>query len=303
MKIETHLDAPAPRPGALPLVQVLSAVFAYQSGAALATKLFIVFGPLGTASLRIGLAALILLVLRRPWRRPVPMNALGAILSYGLTLGIMNMAFYVSLARLPLGTAVGIEFAGPLGLALLQTRRLRHLGFVALAVLGLLLLGTGGGIGARRPDPVGVGFALLAALSWATYIVSAKRLSRTMEGGDGVALGMAVAALVALPIGAFSLGPLLLRPVLLVPAFGVAVLSSALPYALELSAMRRLTTRTFSILMSLDPAIAAISGAVFLNQRLDFGELLGIACISAASIGTVLDQGRKLHGANTAVAL
>ncbi len=276
-----------------PLLQILAAVITYQAGAALATRLFTTFGPAGTATLRIGLAALILLALRRPWRRRVSQTALRAVVAYGLSLAVMNTAFYASLARLPLGTAVGIEFAGPLGLALLQSRRLRHVGFVALAVAGLALLGTGG---AHRPDPIGVGFALLAALAWAFYIMAAKRLGRAIEVGDGVALSMAVAAMFVLPVGGSSLGPMLVRPALIVPAFGVAILSSAIPYALELAAMRRLSTRSFSILMSLDPAVAAVSGFVFLGQRLSVVDLIGIACVTAASIGTVLDGAREQDG-------
>lgn len=229
--------------GAGSLLQVVTAVFAYQAGAALAIRLFAVFGPAGTVTLRIGLAALILLALRRPWRRPVSTTALRAILAYGITLALMNTAFYAALARLPLGTAVGIEFTGPLGLALVQSRRLRDLSFVALAVAGLALLGTEGGFGSRRPDPAGIGFALLAALAWALYILSAKWLGRALPVGDGVAFSMATAALIVLPIGGASLGPLFLQPGLLAPALGVAVLSSVIPYALELAAMRRLSTR------------------------------------------------------------
>lgn len=267
------------------------AVVAYQAGAAIATRLFPLLGATGVALLRIALAALVLAMLARPWRVALPPGSRAAVLRYGVTLGLMNVAFYAALARLPLGTAVGIEFAGPLGLALAASRHVRDVGIAALAASGLLLLITSGSGGdLHRPDPRGIGFALLAAIAWARYIIEGRRLGAVLPVGTGLALGLMVATAVVLPVGILSLGPLARNPALLGPALAVAVLSSAVPYTLELRAMRGLSTRAFGILASLDPVIAALSGLLFLGQHLPGAGLLGIACISLASVGTVLER-------------
>ena len=268
----------------------------FQAGAALATELFPDFGPFGTVLLRIGLAALLLGAVWRPWRVRLDRRATVAVLRYGVVLGVMNTLFYVALSRLPLGTAVGIEFAGPLALAIARSRRRADLFWVGLVVLGLLLLVRHLGGEARRPDPVGVACALGAAVGWASYILAGSALGRVLPAGPGTALGMAVATVVALPLGVARLGPLVAHPALLLPALGVATLSSAVPYVLELAAMRRISARVFGVLMSLEPGIAALSGLVFLGEALSPWRWLGLGCVVAASLGTVLERGRTSRG-------
>ena len=263
---------------------------AFQGGAALATTLFPAFGPFGTVLLRVGLAAALLGAAWRPWRIRLDRRATLAVLRYGVVLGVMNTLFYVALSRLALGTAVGIEFAGPLGLALARSRRRADLFWIALVVLGLLLLVRRADGEMQRPDPLGIACALGAAVCWAGYILAGSALGRRLPAGPGTAFGMAVATVVVLPLGVGRLGPLVAHPALLLPALGVATLSSAVPYVLELAAMRRISARVFGLLMSLDPGIAALSGLVFLGEALSPWRWLGLGCVVAASLGTVLER-------------
>ncbi len=265
---------------------VVLAMGSFQTGATLAKGLFVVFGPLGTAGLRIGLAAMILCGLWRPWRGRLDRDAALAVVLYGLSLGAMNACFYEALARLPLGVTVAIEFVGPLGVALIGSRRWLDLIWVALVLAGLALLLRPHG--AARLDPAGIAFAVLAACGWATYIVCGVRLGRLMPPGRATAIGMLVAALLVVPAASLSLGPLLRSPRLLAVGFGVAILSSALPYLLELAAMRRMSARGFGLLMSAEPAVAAISGSMLLDERLAPARWLGIGLVMAASAGSVL---------------
>lgn len=291
-------DAPrlkAGRPGAgglLAVPAVIGGMVSFQCGASLAKSLFPVFGAFATVGLRIGIAAVVLCVVWRPWRAPLGREAALAVLLYGAALAAMNTCFYQAIARLPLGVTVAIEFVGPLGVALAGSRRWRDLGWLALVLAGLVLL-LGPGAGARRLDPVGLGFAALSAFGWAAYIVCGMRLGRLMPAGRATTLGMLAAACLVVPAGIGAMRPLLHAPELhalrlAAAAFGVAMLSSALPYTLELAAMRRMSARGFGILMSLDPAIAALLGVVLLGERLAPGRWVGILCIVAASAGSVL---------------
>ncbi len=266
---------------------VIGGMVSFQCGASLAKSLFPAFGALGTVGLRVGIAAAVLCAVWRPWRAPLGREAALAVLLYGAALAAMNTCFYQAIARLPLGVTVAIEFVGPLGVALAGSRRWRDLGWVALVLAGLALL-LGPGAGAHRLDPVGLGFAVLSALGWAAYIVCGMRLGRVMPAGRATTLGMLAAACLVMPAGLGAMGPLLHSPGLAAAAFGVAMLSSALPYTLELTAMRRMSARGFGILMSLDPAIAALLGFGLLGERLAPGRWGGILCIVAASAGSVL---------------
>lgn len=278
------------RPAALGAVAC--GMLSVQMGAALAKLLFPVLGAPGTASLRVLLACLILLpALRLGSRRSFAWpdrQVLGSVLAYGACLGVMNTVFYAALARLPLGVTVAIEFIGPLSLAVLGSRRPVDLLWIALAVGGLLLLlqpwhAAGA---AHRLDPVGVLLALVAGLAWALYILAGRRLGLRMGGIAATALGMAVASLMLLPFAAHALPLALVRPRLLLAAAGMALLSSAIPYTIEMMAMRRMSMRGFSILMSLEPAIAALAGLALLGEHLSPVRWLAIAGIVAASLGS-----------------
>jgi inner membrane transporter RhtA len=197
----------------------------------------------------------------------------------------MNLAFYLSIRTVPLGVAVTVEFVGPLLLALVQTRRLIDLLWAVLAACGVVLLG----VDTTSGIPLsGLSLALLAGLLWAGYILASAHVGRTLPGTDGLPIALAVATLLVLPIGASGAAAVFDRPALLIPAFGVAILSSVLAYGLELSALRRIPTRVFGILMSLEPGAAAVSGLLFLDQRLHLREIAALFMVSAASAGVTL---------------
>jgi inner membrane transporter RhtA len=262
---------------------VLLAVGSVQFGAALARTLFDDLGAGGTVFLRVLFAALVLWALWRPRIRGHTRGELALACAFGLSLAGMNLAFYEALGRIPLGVAVTFEFVGPLGVAVAGSRRALDLLWVALAAAGIVLLtdlGQGGGLNAA-----GVGFALLAGAFWAAYILLSARTGRVFPGGAGLALAMALGALVLVPVGVASGGNALLEPRLLALGAAVAMLSSAIPYSLELEALRRLPPRVFGVLMSLEPAVAAIAGLVVLGQVLRARELVAIALVVAASAG------------------
>ena len=264
---------------------VILAATSVTTGAAFAKRLFPALGPPGTVAVRIGLAAIVLLALFRPPLRRLDRRQWIAVGSYGVVLGMMNLAFYEAIARLPLGLGVTIEFLGPLGLAVAGSRRALDVVWVALAGLGVALIAPWGGFAATRIDPVGVAFALCAAALWASYIVLGSRLARVLPGAASVAAGMLAGALLLVPIGIASGGLARLTPALLAAGLGVALLSSVIPYTLELHALHTLPPRTFGILLSLEPAIAALSGLLFLRERLTGPQWLAVALVIAASAG------------------
>jgi inner membrane transporter RhtA len=257
---------------------VLVAVSSLQLGAGFATTLFDDLGPAGTAFARQAIAACVLLALFRP-RAAGP---LGVAVAFGLTLGAMNVAIYTAMDRIPMGIAVTLEFLGPLGLAVATSRRALDLAWVGLAAAGVLLLANPGGGGL---DALGVACALAAAGLWAVYIVLSARVGRLFPGREGLALAMLPAALLSAPLGIAQAGAALLRPELLASAAVVALASSVIPYSLELEALRRLPARTFGVLMSLEPAVAALVGFVALGQALAAREVVAIALVVAASAG------------------
>ena len=255
-----------------------------QVGAALATTLFDDLGPAGTVLLRVSLAALVLVAVWRPAVRPRSRAALREVVEFGVALAGMNLCFYAALDRIPLGIAVTLEFVGPLGVAILASRRRLDAAWAALAGCGIVLLSPAPG---GSLDAVGAGLALLAGGFWGAYILLSARVGRTFPGGTGLAMAMVVAAALLLPVGIAGGGADLLDPRLAAVGFGVAMLSSAIPYSLELEALRRLAAGTFGVLMSLEPAVAALVGLVLLGQGLSALELVAIALVVVASAGAL----------------
>ncbi|MDP9014039.1 MAG: EamA family transporter [Pseudomonadota bacterium] len=264
-------------------------MFSFQLGAAIAKQMFPIVGAAGATALRLGLASPMLLAVWRPWRiRPSAREA-RSIIIYGVAMGWMNLFFYLSLNRIPLGISVALEFTGPLAVAIATSRRAVDFAWVVLAALGLLALlplGPERGALASAPlDPIGIVYALAAGVCWALYIVYGQKAGNA-HGGQTAALGTLAAALVVVPFGIAQAGTALLSPALLPAACGVALLSSALPYSLEMYAMTRLPTRTFGVLMSGDPALAALSGLAFLGETLSVIQWSAIASIMLASAGS-----------------
>ncbi len=255
----------------------------FQVGAALAKGLFPLIGASGTVALRLGISALLLAAVWRPWRVRLGAKDGPIIVLYGLSMGCMNFLFYLSLNYIPLGIAVALEFAGPLGLAMLASRRAVDFSWIALAVLGLLAL-MPMKAGAALPV-IGVLCALGAGVCWALYIVFGRRAGAA-HGAQTTALGTAIGAIAIVPIGFAQHGMSLLTPAILPVAIAVAVLSSALPYSLEMFALPRIPTKTFGVLMSLDPALAAFSGMLFLGESLTPIQWIAVICIMVASGGS-----------------
>ncbi|AOR37271.1 transporter [Streptomyces fodineus] len=275
-------------PGSLgPVGLVLAGGISVQFGGALAVTLIPRAGAPGVVTLRLLAAAVVLLVVCRPRLRGHSRADWGTVIAFGIAMGAMNGLFYEAVARIPLGPAVTLEVLGPLALSVLASRRAINALWAALALLGVFLLG-GGGFSSL--DPIGVGFALGAGAMWAIYILFSARTGRRFPQADGLALAMAVAALLFLPVGIVSAGSRLLNPATLALGSAVALLSSVLPYTLELLALRRLPASTFAILMSLEPAIAATAGFLILGQSLSLTEAGAIALVIAASIGAVRTQ-------------
>ena len=268
----------------VPIALLVIAMCSIQGGAALAKTLFPLVGAEGTTALRLSLGALILCLVMRPWRKRLNTAAWRSLVAYGASLSGMNLLFYMSLKTVPLGIAVSLEFTGPLLLALLSSRRAIDFIWIALAVCGLALLLPSEQ--ATAPiDPLGAGLALTAGVFWVLYIVFGQKAGAE-HGSQTVALGTLVAALIVVPIGVFQAGSSLFHWSLLPVALAVAVLSSALPYSLEMIALSRMPARTFSILMSLEPAIAAMSGLLFWQEHLIGRQWLAIGAIILAALGT-----------------
>ena len=265
---------------------VMVSIFSVQLGAAIAKGMFDQLGPAGTVFLRVGFAALVLLLLWRPplGRLHTRADYLVAVL-FGLALAGMNFSIYLALDRIPLGIAVTLEFVGPLGVAVAGSRRLLDLLWVVLAAAGILLLAPLGILGEAALDPVGVGFAFLAGSFWAAYILLSARTGSVFPGGTGLVIALCVGTVALLPVGIASGGAALLDPGLLLIGFGVAMLSSAIPYSLELEALRKLPARVFGVLMSLEPAVAALVGFVVLGERLGMRVLASIVLVTVAAAG------------------
>lgn len=277
----------------LALTTLLVAMTSVQFGASMAKGLFPLLGPSGATAWRLTLAALMLGLVWRPWNMRPARNQWPVILRYGIALGLMNLTFYWAINRIPLGVAVALEFTGPLGVALWASRQRQDLLWAGLAGSGLLLLVPWGPM--AQLDALGVGFALLAGMSWGAYIVYGQKLGNSFHGGRGVALGMLVAGLVTLPVGVIDRGAELWQPSLVVQAILVALFSSAIPYSLEMIALKRLPPATFGILMSLEPALATLMGWLFLQERLRSMELCAVVLIMVASLGSTLASIHASH--------
>ena len=274
--------------GSGPLVRVpspalvLGAIASVQFGAAIATTLFNQIGPAGAVLLRLFSAALLLLAAWRPRLRGRSAEELRLAVLFGVVLASMNLSFYEAIARIPLGIAVAIEFVGPLAVAVAGSRRRLDLLWVGLAVAGILALTRGP---ASDLDALGVLFALLAGCMWGAYILINARVGRAFEGTSGLTLAMCAAALVAAPVGLAEAGGHLFEPQTLALGAAVGLLSSAIPYTLELEALRRIAPHVFGVLMSLEPGVAALAGLTLLGQSLGVRAVIGIALVTVASIG------------------
>jgi inner membrane transporter RhtA len=274
------------RAGLLPLLLLVVAMCSFQLGAAIAKSLFPLAGARGATVLRLSFAALMLLAYYRPWRARLSGASWGLVARYGVVMALMNLFFYMALARLPLGITVAIEFTGPLSVALWHSRRALDFLWVGLAVLGLGLL-LPWRTGTAALDPLGVLLALGAALGWALYIVWGREAG-IAAGRYTVALGSIIGALLVLPVGAAAALPVLEVPHLLGLALALALLSSAVPYSLEMWALTRLPQRVFGVSMSLEPALAALAGWVLLGEKLAPLQYLAIASIVVACVGAAL---------------
>ncbi|WP_405797941.1 EamA family transporter [Streptomyces sp. NBC_01506] len=270
-----------------PVALVVTGMLSVQFGASIAVLLMPRTGAVGVVTLRLVLAAVVLLVICRPKVRGHSRADWGTVLVFGAVLAAMNLLFYQAADRIPLGAAVTLEVLGPLTLSVIASRRLGNLLWAGLALGGVLLL-SGGGF--DRLDPVGAAFALAAGVMWATYIVFSARTGRRFPQADGLALAMAFGALLSLPLGIIEAGSKLVVPSTIGLGLAVALMSSVLPYTLELLALRRLPAPTFAILMSAEPALAAMAGFLVLHQGLSFTDALAIALVIAASMGAVRTQ-------------
>ena len=283
MTTEKSITARSP---VLASLALLASQISLNAGAAVAKHLFPLVGVEGVTAYRIGFAALLMMAIFRPWRAPLTWRQAGNVAVYGSVIGLMNLLIYRAFSHIPMGIAVAIEVSGPLAVAVWTSRRPRDLAAVGLAVLGLyFLLPIHGKV--DQLDPVGVAYAAGAAVCWALYIVFGKRVS-VMHGGQSVAWGMTAGALFIVPLGAWTSGAVLLTPSFMAIGLAIAVMSSALPYTLEMLSMRSLSSRTFSMFSSAAPALSALAGMVLLGEHLTPTQWLAIASIVAASALTTL---------------
>ena len=267
---------------------MVGAIASVQFGAAIAVTLFDRVGPAGTVLLRLAFGSAMLLAVWRPRLGGRTRRELGLAAVFGLVLAAMNMSFYAAVDRVPLGIAVSLEFVGPLTVALLGSRRGRDLLWVALAALGIIALTRGD---TQALDGLGVALALVAGVFWGAYILLNARLGQVFPGGTGLALAMCVATVAVAPLGIVEGGGHLLDGESLAAGAAVGLLSSALPYSFEVEALRRIATSVFGVLMSLEPAFAALAGLVVLDQHLGARVLAGIALVIVASVGAFRSGG------------
>lgn len=283
----TYLSSPGAKQSVLvPILILLVAMLSIQSSASLAKSLFAVLSPAGVTALRLLFSSIILLIVLKPWRFPISPAEWRPIIIYGLALGCMNLTFYTAIQRIPLGIAVALEFTGPLAIAMWSARRVVDFLWAGFAVAGVcMLLPLTGSLDAI--DPVGAVCALGAGVFWALYIIFGKKAGMA-NGTACVALGTLIAALVIFPVGLASEGMGLFALSVLPYALFIGIFSSALPYGLEMIALARLPAQTFGILMSLEPALGALSGFIFLNEQLSLTQWVALLCIIVASAGATL---------------
>jgi inner membrane transporter RhtA len=275
----------------LAVLAVLVAMVSFQTGASLAKQLFPLVGPVGTTTLRLVFGASILCGIFRPWRVRLTRAELLTIATYGLVMGAMNLCFYTAIRTVPLGIAVAIEFTGPLAVAVIASRRRIDFVWAILAAAGIVLIlpifRTSAPV-----DPHGIVWALLAGAGWGTYILLGQRAVASVHGGIVTALGLATGALFVLPFGVAVVGKPLLNPAILPIGIGVGILSGAFPYTLEMYGLKRLPAYTFGVLMSVEPALGAVIGRILLQEKLATLQIVAIACVIAASVGSTLSSRR-----------
>jgi len=268
---------------------LLFAMASIQFGASQAKILFPVLGAAGTTLMRLVFASLIMAIVFRPWKIKFSKN----LIFYGLSLGLMNLSFYYALERIPLGIAVALEFTGPLAVAIFSSRKTVDYLWAILAGIGIVLLLPFEAT-EKSLDLLGIFFALFAGLCWALYIVFGKRAGNDLKGGEASTMGMLVAAAVVIPFGLVIDGPKLFNPSVLPLILVVAFFGSALPYTLEMFALKKMPQRTFGVLMSLEPAMASLMGFIFLTEALTMTQWSAILCVIISSLGSTLSQGKSV---------
>lgn len=269
------------------IILLLISMVSIQSGATLAKNLFPVLGAAGTSGMRLFFATLILALVFRPWRTKLTPTQIKGVAFYGLSLGLMNLLFYFSLERIPLGIAVALEFTGPLAVAILSSKRKLDYLWALVAAVGILLLLPLSNESAHL-DPLGMIYAVGAGVFWALYIVFGKKTSGSIPSGVASSYGMAFAALIVLPFGIASAGVKLLDPSIIPIAVAVGIFSSALPYSLEMISLKKIPASTFGVLMSIEPAIGALAGLLFLHEQLTILQWIAIVCVMISSLGSSL---------------
>ncbi len=286
----------------LAIAAVLTAIVSVQLGATLSERLFPIVGVEGTTAMRQAFSALALILAFRPWRGLPQRQHWPLIAFYGALLGVMNFCFYLAIARLPLGIAVALEFIGPLGVAILSSRKAIDFVWVACAIAGLALLVPFNHLtttGAGHIDLWGIVFALGAGLCWGAYIIVGQKISLRVDGAKAVALGMLVSSLMIVPVGIAHAGLALFVPSTLLWGALAAMVSSAIPYSCEMWALKRMPAKTFSLMMSLEPAVGALMGLAILGERLTLPQWLSVALVIAASAGSSLTA-RAAHDESAA---
>lgn len=276
----------------LPLLAVLASVSSLTAGTSLAKQLFPMLGAQGASALRVGLAAIILVLIWRPWRWPLRSDQLWTLMQFGLALALMNLLIYMALRTIAFGVAVAIEFAGPLAVAIYYSRRPVDFVWLILAAVGLVLVLPWSTISREESaglDPMGLACAAGSAICWALYIVLGRRLGG-IPSGQAASLGMLFAAMVVVPAGLAEAGARLVDPSILLFGLLVAIVSSALPYSLEMFALRRLPPATFGIALATEPAVAAFMGMALLNEHLSRCQWLAIFCIICAAMGSAITR-------------
>lgn len=275
------------------LAAVLVSIFSISFGASLAKKIFPVVGPDGATSLRLLVAAIILCAIWKPWKKPLSRKERKAVITYGVALGMMNLSFYAALERIPLGITVALEFLGPLSVALWSSRSRLDVGWAVLAILGVYLILPLAGTSVEKLDPIGILYALGAGLGWALYIIFGQRAGAETHAGLVTAWGMLTAAVITAPFGIYELSS---RPITLSIfgyAVGIGIFSSAIPYSLEMFALKRLPAKNFGILMSLEPAVAAFWGLCILGEHLTSLQWMAMGCVMIASVGSSWTRSAK----------
>lgn len=271
----------------LPILILLLAMASIQYGASQAKQLFPVLGVAGTSTLRLLFAGIMMALVFRPWRIRFSRKIMKSLALYGGALGLMNFSFYFALERIPLGVAVALEFTGPLAVAILSSQKKVDYLWAVLAGIGIMLL-LPVNVSSQALDPLGMFFALFAGLCWALYIIFGKKAGNDLSGGVAASMGMLIAALIVLPLGVASEGERLLTYSALPLALMVALFGSALPYTLEMFALKKMPQKTFGVLMSMEPAIASLMGLLFLSELLTPTQGLAISCVIISSLGSTL---------------